>query len=250
MLKRLINSVRFNYQCSVCNQWTRRYLPISSAIKKKALEYSFLYHGEGEHVNIDKYYCPHCAASDRDRLYAHYFKVIEKISIESGFNLLHLAPSWSLNEYFLKAYFNITTADLQMTNVNVNVNIESMNTFKDESFDYIICSHILEHVNKPNLALNEIYRVLRSGGKAIIMVPIIAKLESTLEDPRHKTEEERWQHYGQGDHLRLYARNSFMDDIKRSGFKLELYEKEDIGEKVFKKLGLKETSKLYIGVKE
>ena len=250
MLKNLINSARFDYCCSVCYQWTRRYLPVSSSIKKKALKNDFRYYGDGEHVNIEKYYCPHCGASDRDRLYAYYFKKIEKVPIESKLSILHLAPSWPLNNYFLKRYFRVTTADLNMEHVDVKVNIEFMEAFKDNSFDYLICSHILEHVNNPNLSLKELYRVLKHGGKAIIMVPIVAKLQTTLEDPKHKSEEERWKFYGQGDHLRLYSRNSFITDVKKSGFELKLYDQNDIGAKVFNKLGLKHSSTLYIGLKK
>ncbi len=35
--------------------------------------------------------------------------------------------------------------------------------FSDNEFDYVICSHVLEHVEDPELFLNEIFRVARKG---------------------------------------------------------------------------------------
>jgi len=43
--------------------------------------------------------------------------------------------------------------------------------FKNETFDCVLCSHLIEHLNKPELAMKEIRRVLRTGGKLIIILP-------------------------------------------------------------------------------
>jgi SAM-dependent methyltransferase len=43
--------------------------------------------------------------------------------------------------------------------------------FLTESFDLVLCSQVLEYVETPTKALDEIYRVLKKGGKAIISVP-------------------------------------------------------------------------------
>ena len=48
-------------------------------------------------------------------------------------------------------------------------------------FDVIYCSHVLEHVDDDRKAINELYRILKHGGWAAIMVPITAP--STIEDP-------------------------------------------------------------------
>ncbi len=52
--------------------------------------------------------------------------------------------------------------------------------FKDESLDLVIASEILEHLNSPEIAAHEIWRVLRPGGKAIVSTPYKERLRYTL----------------------------------------------------------------------
>lgn len=51
----------------------------------------------------------------------------------------------------------------------------------DASFDSAICTSVLEHLEEPEQALRECYRVLKSGGVAIYSVPFIWHLH---EEPR------------------------------------------------------------------
>lgn len=45
-----------------------------------------------------------------------------------------------------------------------------------ESFDSIVCTQVLEHVPHPARAAREMYRVLRSGGYAVVTVPQMNEL--------------------------------------------------------------------------
>lgn len=45
--------------------------------------------------------------------------------------------------------------------------------FENSSFDSILCNQVLEHVFDPELFISEIYRVLKTDGKAIITVPFL-----------------------------------------------------------------------------
>lgn len=45
--------------------------------------------------------------------------------------------------------------------------------FADEFFDAVICKSALEHVENPQMAVNEIRRVLKKGGQALFYVPFI-----------------------------------------------------------------------------
>src|SRR5258706_1949816 len=52
---------------------------------------------------------------------------------------------------------------------------------EDGSFDYALCTAVLEHLEEPELALRECYRVLKRGGCAVYSVPFIWHLH---EEPR------------------------------------------------------------------
>ena len=43
--------------------------------------------------------------------------------------------------------------------------------FTDNMYDFILCNHVLEHVENDLKALREIKRILKKGGKGIVQVP-------------------------------------------------------------------------------
>ncbi|MFC1962399.1 methyltransferase domain-containing protein [Chloroflexota bacterium] len=55
---------------------------------------------------------------------------------------------------------------------NIIGNIHSL-PFQSESVDAIICKAVLEHVPEPTIAINELYRVLRRGGKLFVYLPFL-----------------------------------------------------------------------------
>lgn len=62
--------------------------------------------------------------------------------------------------------------------------------FKDNSFETVFCSQVLEHVVSPKQVLKEIYRVLKPDGQAIISAPHIGYLHNEPNDYF------RFTHYG------------------------------------------------------
>jgi len=52
-------------------------------------------------------------------------------------------------------------------------------TFKDETFDLVITSDVMEHVYEPEKAFAEIHRTLKPGGAHIFSVPLINKHKPT-----------------------------------------------------------------------
>ena len=61
-------------------------------------------------------------------------------------------------------------------NVNIVCNFENKIPIKDNSIDSILLSNVLEHIFYPENLLNEINRILKPGGKCLILVPFIIKL--------------------------------------------------------------------------
>ena len=52
----------------------------------------------------------------------------------------------------------------------------------DASFDFVLCTEVLEHVSDPLRALQEIRRVLRPGGSVLITVPFVIELHEEPHD--------------------------------------------------------------------
>jgi len=90
------------------------------------------------------------------------------------------------------------------------------------SYDVILCNHVLEHVSEDRRALRKIFRVLKPGGWTILQVPICTTLAETLEDPTITTPAQRLRAYGQSDHVRLYGRD-YPTRIMQAGFDLEQF---------------------------
>jgi len=56
--------------------------------------------------------------------------------------------------------------------------------FKNNSFDYIRASHVLEHTEKPKEFLRELHRIGRNGATVEIIVPHFNATAAILEHPR------------------------------------------------------------------
>jgi len=40
----------------------------------------------------------------------------------------------------------------------------------DSQFDFIICSHVIEHIDDDKIAIKELYRILKKQGRDLIKV--------------------------------------------------------------------------------
>lgn len=199
-----------------------------------------------ETMNIRYYMCTKCSSFDRERLYALYFQQYLE-GKNNKINLLDIAPSKALG-LFLKntAKISYRSMDLMMENVDDKLDITEMNIYADEQFDFFICSHVLEHIPNDIKAMQELYRVLKKGGKGIVMVPINLQLKETMEDLACTDEALRWKYFFQGDHIRMYAKENFVSRLSSVGFTVEQLDKNYFGEKIFNKYAIYLTSVLYV----
>lgn len=134
--------------------------------------------------------------------------------------LLHFAPEQAFYKRFKKMkHIEYTTTDIESPLAMVKADICAL-PFENDSFDTILCNHVLEHIPNDRKAMEELYRVLRPGGMAILQIPQDLNRETTFEDNSITDPKERTKIFGQYDHVRVYGKDYF--DILRSiGFKVK-----------------------------
>jgi SAM-dependent methyltransferase len=164
--------------------------------------------------------CPRCHAMERNRLLK---LAVQRGKLDfKGRTILHFAPEPAVLRMIKEAGpAEYLTADLDPAKAMRSINIEKID-LADASFDTVICSHILEHVDH-HKALAEIFRVLQPGGLAVFLFPIVDAWDETYEDPQYRhTAEDRTAHFGQDDHIKFFGRD-VLDSIRDAGFALELF---------------------------
>ncbi len=197
----LITSVLFRgrkVECPVCGGRFSRFLPYGyNKVRQGVL-------------------CPGCFSLERHRLLWLFLK--NKTGFFSNpLKVLHIAPEQCFYSRFRRMNnLDYITADLNSPIADIKLDVQDI-PFNNNTFDVIICNHVLEHVPDDRKAMCEILRVLKPGGYAILQVPMDITLETTYENPDIKKAKEREIHFGQKDHLRLYGRD-YLQRLKECGF--------------------------------
>lgn len=151
---------------------------------------------------------PGTLSLERHRLFWLYLKN-ETTFFSAPLRVLHFAPEQAFVQKFKKQKnLTYTTTDLNSPIADVKADICDL-PFKDNSFDFIICNHVLEHIPDDTKAMQELYRVLAPSGTAVVQVPYDAKREITFEDNTITDQSERTRIFGQYDHLRVYGMDYF-----------------------------------------
>jgi len=246
-IKRTIIYYGTSYTCNICGSSLKKFSPFPKSVEKQANLAGFLYDfKQVETLNYDNYTCPFCLSSDRERLYLLFLDNY-LTSREGFYKVLDFAPGNSfVNAIRVRKNINYLTADMIRSDYDVSIDICNMVSVEDDQFNIVICSHILEHVLDPNSALKEIYRVLKTGGFAIIMVPLFKGVVSTIENKFYNTELLRFKHFGQSDHVRLFSKEDFVSRIENAGFNLSECRVDQFDDRLIKLYGIDENSVLYI----
>ena len=145
--------------------------------------------------------CPRCYSEDRERLIFLFLQQKRPEIFARRSRLLHVAPERSLLvKLRSSSTIDYVAADLDSPNADVRMDITAI-TEKDETYDAILCNHVLEHIPDDRKAMAELHRVLRKGGFAILQVPISANASATYEDFSITESAAREEHFGQCDHV-------------------------------------------------
>lgn len=207
------------YTCPFCNYQSKDLAPIGRRLpiltEKQIV-------GSGYRLGG----CYHCGSTDRERLVyiylLYYLHVFDSSKIE---NILHIAPERNLShKLFIHGFKKYICGDLFANSYKYPKYVQKINLlnipFEKETFDLIICNHVLEHIPDENQALKEIYRVLNNQGIAILQVPISSNSATTYEDPKYTSPKERETHFGQFDHVRIYGQD-YAKRLSQIGFTVD-----------------------------
>lgn len=202
-------------QCNMCGQRVQRFLPyrggwadVPPLIRQLGVVGS----------DVENHECPVCGCHDRERHLLMYLQASGLLPMMQGARILHLAP-----ERHLKRFISDTVpaeyiqGDLYPVQASIKkIDLQAV-PYPAEYFDFILANHVLEHVKDDLKALDEIFRVLRPGGHAILQTPYSNILSHIFEDSGIQSAEARINAYGQEDHQRLYGRD-IGERLEKVGF--------------------------------
>ncbi len=224
------------YECPFCQGIFDAFIPWPDLFDFPKVKY--------EMWNKHTAMCPFCYSTDRERMYKLYMEK-EPAFLSTPKNVLHISPENCLQDW-LNHQSNI---NYESVIVNSEKDMKWLD-YSDQTFDVIVCSHVLEHVKYDIQAMKELYRVMKDQGWGIMQVPIALNLKRTYEDPHIVTPEERNRAYGQEDHLRIYAKKDYVKRLKSVGFTVKpMHFAETLGSDMLK-YGLSQDDVLYIVTKE
>ena len=186
--------------------------PINGKSYRKFLPYGYV-------KQRDNALSPGTLSLERHRLLWLYLNN-ETNFFSKTLKVLHIAPEQCFYNLFKNLKnINYTTFDLNSPLADIKGDICNL-PFKENSFDFILCNHVLEHINDDKKAMKELYRVLNKNGTAILQVPINQKSSKTFEDSSIVDKKERIEKFGQYDHIRLYGLDYFKK-LESFGFKVD-----------------------------
>jgi SAM-dependent methyltransferase len=183
--------------------------------------------------------CPRCDSAPRHRLLLLWLQTHDDV-MGNGTKLLHCAPERALMGYFRgRLGDGYVTVDLDSPLADHHMDLTKLG-LPDQSFDAVVCSHVLEHIPDDGAALSELRRVTRPGGLVILQHPIMRNWD-TYEDADIQTPEERRRQFGQEDHVRVYGERDFGTRAERARFSVETVRAEGAADaETIERYGLRE----------
>lgn len=98
--------------------------------------------------------------------------------------------------------------------VDVRVGIVEEARYPDNTFDAITMTHVVEHLYEPRITLQECFRILRPGGRIVIITP-------NVESAEHRRFERCWQPLEPPRHLNLFTLKSIALAVEQTNFEID-----------------------------
>lgn len=195
------SAVRGNaFACPICGGRYRRFLPFGLDGRRNAR-------------------CPGCGSLERHRFMWLHLRDWHRL-LRRRLRLLHIAPERCIRDALAAnpalAYVSVDMFDPEADRAADMTALP----FPDASFDFAICSHVLEHVEDDRAAMAELFRILAPGGQAMVMVPIEMKRATTYEDAAIDSATGRNEAFGHPYHVRICGAD-YPNRLRDAGFSVD-----------------------------
>ena len=191
---------------------TRYTDPIDNQSFRKLLPYGY----ENSRENV---LSPSTYSLERHRLLWLFLKTNTDFFTNAK-KVLHFAPEQAFFKRFKKMKnLDYTTTDLNSPIAAIKADICEL-PFASNSFDFILCNHVLEHIPDDLKAMQELFRVMKPGGMGIFQIPLDMNRKTTFEDDSITDPKQRAKIFQQYDHVRIYGLDYFKR-LESCGFKVE-----------------------------
>jgi SAM-dependent methyltransferase len=189
--------------------------------------------------------CWRCGSHERHRAQWLLLRSRPEL-LERARSLLHFAPEWTLRRRLRRVRgLRYVTGDLNQAGVDLPLDITKLN-LPDESFDAVICSHVLEHIRDDQAAMRELHRITAAGGWCLVMVPLDLQRSETYEDPWIMDPEQRRLAFWGRDHVRLYAPD-IAGRLQAAGFAVERIDpRTEFGDEECRRCGIPDTEVMWL----
>lgn len=217
---------KLSYYCPCCDTHLREFKEGGYAQRSDRFNPARYEHTEQAVI------CPICGALPRHRILVLWCD--ENRELLCGSKILYFAPERSMSMWMRRNGIACTTADL-FASADLQLDIQDTG-LPDESFDVVICNHVLEHVDDFRTAIDEVHRILTSGGIFICSFPMDPKIDLLDEDPKVYGSEERLLRFGQYDHKRVFGMDAGRF-LREAGFEVELIRGDSCPERILPVVG-------------
>jgi SAM-dependent methyltransferase len=188
-------------------------------------------------------YCPRCNSKARHRRWWLFLQ--QETNLFTGrLRVFQVAPNYCMSRRLsgLPNLDYVGGDHNNHRNISIKMNLPAT-PLPAESFDALLCIHVLEHIQNDRTAMAELYRILKPDGWAGISVPIRLD-QKTFEDPTITLPEERARAFGETVHVRYYGYD-LVDRLEEAGFRVKMYPGRDVDGHSWEKYGLRNDENIF-----